>query len=87
MAMRRTRIMGRAARCSNRNPSLRGRKGLEPSAAVWVAEPGQRRILPDCRPTWRSAGLSAVSRPPAGVSVNWKALTIGEIRAKWPLAS
>ena len=32
-------------------------------------------------------GGIGVSTPPAGLSVNWNALKIGWMRAKWPLAS
>ncbi len=35
----------------------------------------------------RWAGGIGVSTPPAGLSVNEKALKIGWMRAKWPLAS
>ena len=35
----------------------------------------------------RCAGGIGVRMPPAGLSVNEKALKIGWMRAKWPLAS
>jgi hypothetical protein len=39
-------------------------EGGEPSAAAWVAAPGQRLLKPVCRPSSRSSGSCGVSRPP-----------------------
>src|SRR5205085_12051188 len=61
---------------------LVSRHGAEPSGGGCVAEPGQRGPLRNVRPLRPvSSGGSAPSSGPAGVSVYWKVLKIGWMRA------
>ncbi len=55
--------------------------GEDPSAAGWLAAPGQRLSAPVCSASKRCSGGIALSTPPAALSENWNALKIGWMRA------
>jgi hypothetical protein len=61
-------------------PSV-SRHGADPSAAGWLAAPGQRVKLRSEVPVSLPTGLCGVSSPPAGLSVNEYGVNIGMIRA------
>ena len=59
------------------------RYGAEPSGGCWLAEPGQRRSMPVCRPASRcDDGQRDELRPGRRAArASWKALKIGWMRA------
>ena len=61
------RLTGPPARVGGRSRGPLSWNGAEPSAAGWLAAPGQRRVMPVSRPLSVLSGSCGVRRPPGGV--------------------